>query len=60
MLIRSAEHYLKETGRRALAEASMVAAVRQTLLDVATTFDTLARQVAEWEESGHRPPEDPE
>ncbi len=57
MPTRSADHYRKEAVRcRALAEASMVAALRQTLLDVATTFDTLACQVEVLEKAGHQPP----
>ena len=61
MPTRSAADYRKEAGRcRALAKASMVAAVRQTLLDVATTFETLARQIDELEKAGYRMPADAE
>jgi hypothetical protein len=55
--LKSAEHYRREAERcRALAEASRVPGVRQTLLDIATMYDGLARQVVLMERAGRRLP----
>ena len=60
MAKRSAEHYRVEAARcRALAEEAILPSLRSTLLEVADTYEKLARQIDDLSRNGHWPTTNP-